>query len=117
MIMIKEFSESALGGREDSFDEEDVDENQNEPPDSVRDEDTSPEMEEHLISKVRLKEPLTANQTLTGLHGDSLTIKAGVLLEGRTYAVSLKVKHQGKLLFISTLMKKKMKLAFLQSQL
>ncbi|KAJ8024678.1 Polycystic kidney disease protein 1-like 1 [Holothuria leucospilota] len=88
-----ELPESALGGREDPIDE-DVGESQNDSPDPVQDESSPSKIEEHLISKVRLKVPLTADQTLTGLSGDSLTIKDGVLLEGRTYAVSLKVTHQ-----------------------
>ena len=101
---MKEFPEIEVGGSDYSADQ-DVESDNDESFNPVRDGNSPSEIEEHLISKERIKVPLTTDHTLTGLSGNSLTLKDGVLMEGRTYAVGLKATKQGISLFIIGFMK------------
>lgn len=65
------------------------------PADEVADDSQTPLFGRHLVSKDKVEVPLSQDQTLTGLSASSLTVRDGVLQEGRTYAVGLKVSNQG----------------------
>ena len=68
--------------------------------DPVADPNSDPQYEEHIVSKSRQAVVIREDSTLTGLKGRQLILKDGLLEEGRTYAVAVKIYEEGKLIVL-----------------
>ena len=66
--------------------------------DPISNPNNNQQYEEHIVSKSRQAVVISEDSTLTGLKGRQLILKDGVLEEGRTYAVAVKIYEEGMLM-------------------